>query len=186
MTPILFLLGIFVQETILINASPSDEMQKFIDECSIMIETMEHCAEGWVEFEQEIIDSVDSYSERIVYTQSLIMEEADLIIDMAERIVETEAIMIDLIESCNCSDTQTEISKKPHKLSLPVLQPASPLVWNPSIFSPNASSVAVMEHCSAMDYAIEVMDACIKTFEVYNDDFLEVLSYMVFHSSLVS
>jgi hypothetical protein len=180
MVPLLLLslFGAFLRGQVLVNASPSDEMQKFIDECYVMIETMEHCAEGWVQFEQEIIDSIDSFSERIVYTQSLIMEEADLIIDMAERIVETEAIMIDLIESCNCSD-HTE-TPKTLKLTPPlqVSQPVSSVVRVPFNFSPN-SSLAVMEHCSAMDYAIEVMDACISTFEVYNDDFLEVLSYMV-------
>jgi hypothetical protein len=162
-------------------SSPSDEMQKFIDECYVMIETMEHCAEGWVQFEQEIIDSIDSFSDRIVYTESLIMEEAELILDMADRIVETEAIMIDLLESCNCSEGKDKTTKTHQKtISSPLKNEQNPLVWVSSDFvSLKNTSMNTTEHCSAMDYAIEVMDACIKTFEVYNDDFLEVLSYMV-------
>jgi hypothetical protein len=167
-------------------SSPSDEMQKFIDECYVMIETMESCAEGWVQFEQEIIDSIDSFSDRIVYTQSLIMEEAELILDMANRIVETEAIMIDLLESCNCSDTKDNATTIPSGTQQKAISSPSTNEQNSLVSSDfvamKTPSVNTTEHCSAMDYAIEVMDACIKTFEVYNDDFLEVLSYMVSES----
>ncbi len=70
--------------------SSSDEMEKFINECQVMIDTMEHCAEGWVALEQEMIASIDTFADRIIFTQSLIQEETELIIDMAERVVQTE------------------------------------------------------------------------------------------------
>ena len=145
-----------------------------------MIETMESCAEGWVQFEKEIVASIDSFSDRIVFTESLIMEEAKLILDMADRIVETEEIMIDLLESCNCSKGKKSTKTQVKKISSPLESNEHPLVWVPSEFiALKNTSTNTTEHCAAMDYAIEVMDACIKTFEVYNDDFLEVLSYMV-------
>lgn len=172
------------------SASPSEEMEKFINECYVMIETMENCASGWVELEQEIINSIDSFSDRIIYTESLIMEEATLILDMADRIVETEAIMIDLIESCNCSEKQ-QIKQINKKSKLLINSTSNIIHVGQSTMSTPLRPVTVVENstlsndCAAMDYAIEVMDACIQTFEVYNDDFLEVLSYMVLANLLL-
>lgn len=139
---------------------------------------MESCAQGWEDFEEEIIESVDSFAERIVYTESLIMEETKLIQDMAERIVETEEIMIDLVESCNCtkiSQHEQTISKsmlnKKHGVQTSSSSAAVPVYLTPAPFHD--------KKCSAMDYIIEVMDASIQAFEVFNNDFIEVLSYMV-------
>lgn len=169
-----------------------EEMQKFIDECNVMVDTMKHCEEGWVALEQEMVDSVDSFADRIVYTEGLIMEEADLILDMADRIVQTEEIVYDLIESCNCSDSSSNPPKKKtidnqetdsFSLDVKINDLSSKLSnWIPKDIA-HASSPDVpplnADRCTAMDEIIEVMDSCIKTFETYNDDFLEVLSYMV-------
>ncbi len=83
--------------------------------------------------------------------------------------------MIDLIESCNCTDQEKSSQQEQIRKSIEIKSDSSPR----SGFQLISNSSQVMERCSAMDYAIEVMDQCLKTFEVYNDDFISVLSYMV-------
>jgi hypothetical protein len=138
---------------------------------------MGSCAQQWEQFEEEIIQSVDSFADRVVYTESLIMEETKLIQDMAERIVETEEIMIDLVESCNCTE-KVEDGQNP---LVEALKQDVGVQTSSAAPAPASDYPAPFrdEKCSAMDYIIEVMDACIKAFEVFNTDFLEVLSYMV-------
>ena len=175
--------------------SPADEMQKFIDECNYMIEEMNHCAEGWVNLEQEMVDSVNSFADNIVFTETLILEETELILDMADRIIQTEEIMIDLVESCDCSSPvslreigkHTQVHKKKKtsrekrsssKNALVVESTNGSAVSFAEILSPNNESAVSFDKCSVMDEIIDVMDACIDAFVVYNDDFLQVLSYM--------
>jgi hypothetical protein len=180
------------------RAGPAEEMQKFIDECNYMIDEMNHCAEGWVDLEQEMIDSVSSFSDAIVFTESLILEETELILDMADRIIQTEDIMIDLVESCDCG-TAKGLRGSKHKhvhsnmtsrerrmapeapaltaISSGVHAPASEVITKKDL-SPSNESAVSFDKCSVMDDLILVMDACIDAFVVYNDDFLQVLSYM--------
>lgn len=155
----------------------------FTTECNDFVEMMDHCAEGWVAFEEEIILSVDSFVDRIVYTESLILEEANEIVEMADRIVYTEELMFGLIESCGCNEgptaVRTNTSHQHQHQHHSVGQP--PQVATDGAFGavPSDNTRAVtMDTCSAMDMALEVMDACMATFETFNDDFLEVLSYL--------
>ena len=217
---------------------------------------MEHCANGWMDLEQEMIDSVDSFADRIKYTEGLILDEADQILEMADRIVYTEELMIDVLDSCSCRTNAAEgaladeqpsgtdfnrtipttpteskaaalseimnrrryiqqrreemiktdrgegeagkafdTEEKVKSMSVPEPESESESELHSSVnvgredfaaetASPMTRGVSEAEegafdHCSAMDMAIEVMDACLESFEVFNDDFLEVLSYMV-------
>jgi hypothetical protein len=179
--------------------TPGEEMQQFIDECNYMVETMQHCEQGWVDFEQEMIDSVNSFADRIVYTEGLIMQEADLILDMSAKIVQTEEIVFDMIESCNCSSSSssssvnksstnsnnntsssgaTEYSTSSTDVATNTDYSASPMQQEQGHQQQQQVEILTFDRCTAMDEIIEVMDACIDTFEVFNDDFLEVLSYM--------
>ena len=179
--------------------TPSDEMQKFIDECDYMIEEMSHCAEGWVALEQEMLTSVDSFADHIVFTESLIMEETLLILDMADNIVQTEEILIDIVESCDCSAPvgMRDFGVITHKHELRnrtktvvmfpqrestsggvVKENSKKELFNDASLLKNDSFIVGFDKCSVMDDIVEVMDACIDAFVVYNDDFLQVLSYM--------
>ena len=174
---------------------PADEMQKFIDECNYMIDEMNHCAQGWVSLEEEIITSVETFSGNIIFTETLILEETGLILDMADRIVQTENIMIDLVESCDCSSSvgishtheYKSAPKRGVKFSSSTPTPISGgekkiVVENISkttvVTLSNHTTGVTIDKCSVMDDIIEVMDACIDAFVVYNDDFIAVLSYM--------
>jgi len=203
---VLTLLTLSCVSSALTTVGPSDEMQKFIDECNYMIDEMNHCAQGWVNLEKEMIASVDSFADKIVYTESLIMEETALILDMADRIVQTEEIMVDLVESCDCSTqlgwrnegviTHEHEYRNKTKTTVKFPQTAKfrsaatdPSQWSTAPMkrfggrrpmnhvTSNETSLS-FDKCSVMDEMIEVMDACIDAFVVYNDDFLQVLSYM--------
>jgi hypothetical protein len=155
-------------------------MQDFIDECNKMIDTMETCAKGWMDLEEEMINSVNSFADRIVYTEKLIEDEADQILVMAGRIVETEQYMMEVIEVCDCNNNTnpTNIS------SLINASTSYQVLLVPKLSTTDISSKmeqkknSSIDHCAPMDELVEVMDACLDTFEVYNDDFLEVLSYI--------
>lgn len=156
-----------------------NEMDDFINECNMMIETMDHCGQGWMNLEQEMIDSVNSFADRIVYTESLIEDEANQIVVMAGRIVETEALMIDVIEACDCRNDTGSRSLKDgfnNNEQHPFMSLESkPLHIGNVAHKRQDLSVS---HCEPMESLVEVMDACLETFTVYNDDFLAVLSYM--------
>lgn len=49
-------------------------MQRFIDECNEAVDMFQRCANGWENLEQEMIDSVDSFADRIVFTEGLILQ----------------------------------------------------------------------------------------------------------------
>lgn len=171
--------------------SPTEEMQKFIDECYLMIDTMGSCEKEWVKFENDIIDSVEGYSKRILQTEELILEESDEILAMADRIVETEQLMSDLTKSCGCEKEVFESSSHRMLHRLRDLSQTARAVTGINSSASLAQAVLTtdssnstlrpltFDHCSAMDQAIEVMDAGIAMMATFNDDFVELLEYLL-------
>mgnify|MGYP003385451724 CR=1 FL=1 len=177
--------------TVTVTDSPTDEMQKFIDECYYMIDTMNTCEDGWVELENSIIDSIDSFATKIVYTEGLIVDEADQILDMADRIVETEYIVSDLIKSCSCeavSSSEIAVRVTNHSNATqtdsntfssttgttePISTSTSSSTSNDTLLSKS------LTECDPMDDMVKVLDQCIDSFQAFSDDFLDILNSLV-------
>lgn len=136
--------------------------------------------------EQSILNSIDSFSDRIVLTETLIIEEAEQIVEMVERIVKTEEIVIGMIESCSCENVSATANN-----SLQIPNPTkSSKAGHQDLLSTQANELFSARYelgdaCSAMDQIIKVMDECINAFQTFNDDFLEVLLYMVDHTLIL-
>lgn len=163
--------------------TPTEEMEKFIDECNVMIDTMDSCEQGWIDLEETLISTVDYFADEILYTEGLILDEADEILNMADRIVETESIMVNLTETCGCasaiphSNSDTTAETNTNAIDLFDNDPYDML---PTSLGADAGADAVQfDRCTAMDMVIEVMDECLTTFAIFNDDFLLVLNSMV-------
>jgi hypothetical protein len=167
------------------------EIDKFIDFCYEFTETMEDCAHGWVELEHEMIDSIESFSQRILKTETLIGEEADQILVMAGRIVETESMIIDLMESCGCKDNKVMVENQAltlhnfHHKNIELHDEHSSIHFLQShnfsnsvkLTSASTEGSVKVDHCAPVDDLIRVMEQGLDSFETFNDDFLEVLSY---------
>ena len=170
------------------------EVDTFIDLCDLFSTTMTHCAAGWAGLEDEIMESIASFSDRILLTESLIGEEADEILEMASRIVTTEEMVTDMLDKCDCnrnitlSTTLASLQNVSHDGDAKIIRKslAPTAVENSKGFgSPLArgignSSVSglYVDRCKPMDEMIDVMEEALRAFETFNDDFLEVLGYM--------
>ena len=175
----IIVIGLLLSAVIgVIAETPSEFMEEFIQECDKMMDTFKTCENEWLVFEDEIISSVDSFSERIVYTESLIMTEADMIIDMADRIVASEDILIGVSEQCGCtlvtSRKNGTVSEKNYASSA-----GSIVVVDDNKIEQEKLPVGAGDSCSAADEMFSVMDECMVAFEAFNSDFLEVLSSLV-------
>jgi len=162
--------------------SPTEEMQMFIDECNIMIDTMESCEKNWVGLEHEIIDSVDGYADRILYTETLILDESAEILLMADKIVATEQLMSDLMKSCGCEKavfTPRSLLDRLRSISKVVRSNVSAVTSSVAPTPYSFDAVVGFDHCSAMDQVIKVMDASIAMLATFNDDFVELLTYLL-------
>lgn len=165
--------------------SPTEEMKKFIDECYYMIDVMGTCEDSWVDLENNIIDSIDTFATRIVYTEGLILDEADQILEMADRIVETETIVSELIKSCSCesekmdSDVDRNISSDTRgSIIVDSIVDVAAKDLDLAINSTNSTLKSVTA-CNPMDDMIKVMDQCIDAFQAFSDDFLIILNSLV-------
>jgi hypothetical protein len=173
--------------------SPTEEMQKFIDECNVMMDTMATCEDGWVTLEKNIIVSVDSFADRILSTEQLILDEADEILVMADRIVATEQLVKDLGESCSCDANHLSTAfgspKNPMggRLSSTMdvetdtsnADRAAGAAVDHNVAGKLETAVVQFDHCSAMDQVIKVMDASITMLAEFNTEFLELLNYLL-------
>jgi len=171
------------------DPSQSD-VDEFIDLCNLFADTMAHCATGWVELEQEMMTSMESFSQRILVTEQLIGGEADQILVMASLVVETEEMMTDVLDACKCEtgyegyithdSTQKKIrvQRVPLPLHGSVPERVIPTVNTSALTSLLADVDVDGDHCAPMDEFIEVMEEALATFVTINDDFLDVLTYM--------
>jgi hypothetical protein len=79
--------------------SPSD-IDTFFSLCDAFLDTMGECGEEWISTEDFVVQGIVNMSDRIVYTETLILDEAKEIGAMADRIVDTEYLMSNLSAAC--------------------------------------------------------------------------------------
>ena len=85
---------------VLLSPSLGDDFDTFFELCDEYLEAMKTCGSELVSMEESLLDGITTMSSRIVYTETLILDEATQIGYMADRIVETEYLMSNLTQEC--------------------------------------------------------------------------------------
>ena len=187
------------------SPTPSD-METFFDLCNSYLDTMASCGQEWVDTQDYIVEGITNMSDRIVYTETLILAEAEEIGEMADRIVATEYLMSNLsvacIPLCNESMGYPAVYKDSRPFysqggSLPNQGGSRPAAGGMSVSSgeagsPDAASTASMKEggtyttttivvasCSPLSAFNEVINASMLAFESLCSDINAGLQFMV-------
>ena len=184
---------VFISFTLIVgimgNPYDESEVEEFMDLCSEFLDVCVECEQEWVSLEEEILESVETMTERILFTEQLILVEADNINEMAERIVETEQICADLVQTCSCDSSRklfheiknsNQVVKEVEKVE--TLQ----LSWldfqqqqqHQQVQRGDEDDDGGWERCAPMEQMNEVMNASIHLMEDLNSEMVAALSYL--------
>ncbi|KAH3760820.1 hypothetical protein Pelo_7382 [Pelomyxa schiedti] len=162
-----------------------NEIDDFMDLCKQFLDECLACEQEWAALENQVIDSVDSFANRIMCTEQLILMEAQQIGYMADRIVHTEEILANLTKTCVpfCHGTavlpqriQVALKQEPSVLEMPTGERKGEGTEGNQ--PPEAGERLKYDHCAPIEEMNQVINASIALFAELCSDVTSLLSEM--------
>jgi hypothetical protein len=174
---------------------PSEnDIDVFFDLCNEFLDAMNDCGQSWMDLEGVMVDQIGLMSDRIVYTETLIIDEAEQIGIMADRIVETEYIMSNLTAQCMpiCNESMNDKlanedeyhkwrSKEPEQQEKESDQRSDPIFdtfTNKLATTATFSSAKPKEMCSPLSAFNEVLNESLIVFDQLCENVTDGIEFM--------